>query len=213
MKLLRSIRIFSVLLFAMGIAQVASADTLKLKLGNEGTYPPFAITATDGTLSGMEPDLARALCDRMNAECEIVTMDFGALLPSLVAGKLDMIVSQLTRKPERMKATQFTRDILENSAVFVVSKDWNKGFSTDDLNGVKVAVQKGSAHASWIEDNRPKPSRSITRTPTSRSSTSWPGGSIPCLAPNSIGWRPSLIHPKATVTNSYLNLARRVSGC
>ena len=121
MKLLRSIRIFSVLLLSMGIAQVASADTLKLKLGNEGTYPPFAITATDGTLSGMEPDLARALCDRMNAECEIVTMDFGALLPSLIAGKLDMIVSQLTRKPERMKATQFTRDVLENSAVFVVS--------------------------------------------------------------------------------------------
>ena len=156
MKLLRSTRIFSVLLLSMGIAQVASADTLKLKLGNEGTYPPFAITATDGTLSGMEPDLARALCDRMNAECEIVTMDFSALLPSLIAGKLDMIVSQLTRKPERMKATQFTRDVLENSAIFVVSQDWNKGFSTDDLKGVKVAVQKGSAHASWIEENRPE---------------------------------------------------------
>ena len=151
----RSLKITGALLLSLGIAQGANADTLKLKLGNEGTYPPFAITATDGTLSGMEPDLARALCDRMEAECEIVTMDFSALLPSLIAGKLDMIVSQLTRKPERMEATQFSRDVIENPAVFVVSQDWDKGFSAEDLKGVKVAVQKGSAHASWIETKVP----------------------------------------------------------
>ena len=50
MKLPRSTKIIGALLLSMGIGQVASADTLKLKLGNEGTYPPFAITATDGTL-------------------------------------------------------------------------------------------------------------------------------------------------------------------
>ena len=155
MKPLCSLRIAGALLLSISIAEAAGAETLTLKLGNEGTYPPFAITATDGTLSGMEPDLARALCERMEAECEIVTMDFSALLPSLIAGKIDMIISQLTRKPERMEATEFSRDVLENPAVFVVSKDWSKGYSAEDLKGARVAVQKGSAHASWIETNMP----------------------------------------------------------
>ena len=102
----------------------------------------------------MEPDLARALCDRMEVECEIVTMDFSALLPSLIAGKLDMIVSQLTRKPERMEATQFSRDVIG-----IRPCSWfrriGQGINAEDLKGVKVAVQKGSAHASWIETKVP----------------------------------------------------------
>ena len=155
MKTLEIKKITGILLVSMGIMHAAAADGMKLKLGNEGTYPPFAITATDGTLSGFEPDLARAMCERMGADCEIVTMDFSALLPSLITGKLDMIVSQLTRKPERMEATEFSRDMIENPAAFVIAQSWDKGFSAEDLKGVRVAVQKGSAHASWIEENRP----------------------------------------------------------
>ena len=79
------------ILLSLSIA--APAQAAKLLLGNEGTYPPFSILGTDGSLSGLEPDLARAMCERMEAECEIVTMDFSALLPSLISGKIDMIVS------------------------------------------------------------------------------------------------------------------------
>ena len=68
----------------------------KLTFGNEGTYPPFSILDPSGKLTGFEPELAREMCKRMGAECDIVAMDFKALIPSMMQGKLDGVVSQIT---------------------------------------------------------------------------------------------------------------------
>ena len=81
------------------IAAPARAD--HLKLGNEGVYPPFSMVDESGTLKGIEPDWAREMCKRMNADCEFVVMDFKALIPSLLQGKFDALVSQINPLPER----------------------------------------------------------------------------------------------------------------
>ena len=49
----------------------------------------------------MEPDLAREMCKRMKVECEIIVMDFKALIPSILQGKFDILISQLLPTPER----------------------------------------------------------------------------------------------------------------
>ncbi len=140
-------------LFALNFAQSAGAGDMKLKLGNEGSYPPFSILGTDGELSGMEPDLAWAVCERMGADCEIVAMDFKALLPSLIAGKIDMIASQLTPKPERLEKTEFTRAVLYAPDGFVVPNTWDKGYDEAAMSSVKVGVQRGSSHADYLRLN------------------------------------------------------------
>src|SRR5271167_4343553 len=86
-----------------------------LKLGNEGTYPPFSILASDGTLTGMEPELAREMCKRLGADCEIVPMDLKALIPAMLQGKLDGITTQLTPTPERRERVLFSRIIMQNN--------------------------------------------------------------------------------------------------
>ncbi len=126
-----------------------------LKLGNEGTYPPFSILGTDGSLSGLEPDLAREMCARMGANCEITAMDFSALLPSLISGKIDMIISQLTPIPERLEATEFTIPIILNPEGFVVPKGWDKGYDNAAMSGMRLGVYKGSSHALYVERQLP----------------------------------------------------------
>ena len=140
-------------LLAVAISTPAQAQTLKL--GNEGTYPPFSILGTDGTLSGLEPDLARAMCERMGADCEIIAMDFSALLPSLISGKIDMIASQLTPLPERLEVTEFTIPVIMNPEGFVVPKGWSKGYDNAAMNGIRLGVQKGSSHAKYVETQLP----------------------------------------------------------
>ena len=76
-------------LSAAGVPALAD----RLKLGNEGIYPPFSIVDSNGNLTGIEPDWAREMCKRMNADCEFVVMDFKALIPSLLQGKFDALVS------------------------------------------------------------------------------------------------------------------------
>ncbi len=153
MKPVTMSRAFWAILLSLSVA--APAQAAKLLLGNEGTYPPFSILGTDGSLSGLEPDLARAMCERMEAECEIVTMDFSALLPSLISGKIDMIVSQLTPLPERLEATEFTIPVILNPEGFVVPKDWDKGYDNAAMSGMRLGVYKGSSHAKYVETQLP----------------------------------------------------------
>lgn len=126
-----------------------------MKLGNEGNYPPFSITQADGTLVGLEPDLANALCERLGEECEIQAMEFGGLLPSLVGGKIDMIVSQLFPKPERLEATEFTDPVLNNPESWIVPVSGNDEITPEYLDGKSIGVIKGSWNLPLIREYAP----------------------------------------------------------
>ncbi len=130
-----------------------SAETLIM--GNEGDYPPFSITNADGSLTGLEPDLARALCERLKAECTIQAMDFKALIPSLVTGKINMIVSQLFPNEERRAAVEMTNPVLENPETWIAPTGTAKEITPDFLNGKSVGIIKGSWNLPLIEKYAP----------------------------------------------------------
>jgi len=135
---------------AMACGQPAAAD--KLVLGNEGAYPPFSILDPSGKLTGFEPELARVMCERMQAECEIVAMDFKALIPSMMAGKLDAVVSQITPTPSRVGHMLFTMVLMRNDYSFVVPVDWQRPFTKEGLKGVKMGVVSGGASSKYVMD-------------------------------------------------------------
>lgn len=135
----------------LGLTLPAEAQKLKLKLGNEGDYPPFSITEGNGHLTGMEPELARAMCAKLDADCEIQAMDFAALLPSLISGKIDMIVSQLAPLPARLEKSDFTIGLISNPAVFVAPKSWTAGFDEKALEGKRIGAIKGSSKEPYLE--------------------------------------------------------------
>ncbi|WP_439813875.1 transporter substrate-binding domain-containing protein [Zavarzinia sp. CC-PAN008] len=131
----------------------AMAETLRL--GNEGTYPPFSMVDTTGTLTGIEPDLAREMCKRMAVECEFVVMDFKALIPSLLQNKIDVVASQVKPLAERKERALFGLPVFWNPDTFVVRKDSTYTFTNEGLAGVKIGLQRGSSQAKFIEVNFP----------------------------------------------------------
>jgi ABC-type amino acid transport substrate-binding protein len=134
-------------------AVIAPAAAETLRLGNEGTYPPFSILDPSGKLTGLEPDLAREMCKRMAVACEIVAMDFKALIPSLLQGKLDIVVSQITPLPERKERALFSRIIMQNLYSFVVPVNADYRFDKTGLKGVRIGLQRGGATAKYVMDN------------------------------------------------------------
>jgi len=131
---------------------VASAFAEKLVLGNEGSYPPFSMVDASGKLTGLEPDLAREMCKRMNAECEIVVMDFKGLIPALLQNKLDAVVSQTKPLPERKEKVLFGRPVLFNPDSWVIPANKNYTFTKEGLKGAKIGLQRGSAQAKYVAE-------------------------------------------------------------
>ena len=151
MKVSLRLGILTAALTALACITGAAARADQLRLGNEGTYPPFSMITADGTLTGFEPELARAMCQRMKADCKIEAMDFKALLPSLISGKIDLIASQLWPTPEQISKTEFSTPVLYNPNAFIVPKSWNKDFTDADFRGVKVEVMRGSSQAEYLK--------------------------------------------------------------
>jgi ABC-type amino acid transport substrate-binding protein len=134
------------LLFAPTLARAEH-----LKLGNEGVYPPFSIVDSSGKLTGIEPDWAREMCKRMNADCEFVVMDFKALIPSLLQGKFDALVSQINPLPERKAKALFSIPIVYNPDTFVVPADSHYQFTPEGLKNVKIGVPRGSSDLIYLQ--------------------------------------------------------------
>lgn len=155
-----SIRMADVLKYAalgvgLMILGATTAGAEKLKLGIEATYPPFVMQAADGSLTGFEPDLATEMCKRMQADCEFEPMEFKALIPSLIGGRIDMIVSQLTPLPERLERTEFTIPMIYNPEGFVVPATWTGGYDNAAFKGKSIGVIRGTSQAVYVAANYP----------------------------------------------------------
>ncbi|MBH0237974.1 transporter substrate-binding domain-containing protein [Methylobrevis albus] len=135
-----------------GLPLAAQAETLKL--GNEGVYPPFSMVDAAGNLTGVEPDLAREMCKRMAVECEFVVMDFKALIPSMLQGKFDVLVSQVTPTPERKEKMLFGTRIVANPNVFIMPADADYPFTREGVagKGLKIATQRGGAGIKLLQE-------------------------------------------------------------
>ena len=98
---------------AAGVALLLSAsfaqaeDTIRLGMTPE-PYMPFTQINTAGEWEGLEADLSRALCDKMQLKCEIKQMAWEGLIPSLTENKVDFIIGAFSVTDERRKVVDFS---------------------------------------------------------------------------------------------------------
>ncbi len=135
--------------FAFGLGTAQAEDTLRI--GVEGAYPPFSWTEPDGTLKGFDIDMARALCEQMGRECELVPQDWDGIIPALLAKKYDAIVASMSITEERKKRVDFTEKYYNTPAKFVAPADANFEATQEGLEGKVVGVQRGTIHQCYME--------------------------------------------------------------
>ena len=136
---------------ALTLATPASAETLRI--ATEGAYAPFNFIDASGKPGGFDVDLVLALCEKMQAECEIVTQDWDGIIPGLMARRYDAISASMSITPDRLKVVAFTKPIYKNVLAFVAAKD--KAFPTekDQLKGKTLGAQRATIAAQYLEDN------------------------------------------------------------
>ncbi|KWR89494.1 transporter substrate-binding domain-containing protein [Cupriavidus sp. IDO] len=137
-------------LLATGAAHAADLlDTVKqagvLKIGVEGTYPPFNYRGANNQLEGFDVDVARAVAGKLGVKPEFVTTEWSGIIAGLQAGKFDVIVNQVAVTPQRKQALDFSTPYVYSAAQLIQRKDDKREFkSLEDLKGHKLGVSLGS---------------------------------------------------------------------
>lgn len=85
-----------------------SGENGVLRLGTAAVTEPFSFVDGSQQVVGFDIELASRIAQKQGKKLELVNMDFGALIPALISGKVDMIAACITITDERAKKILFS---------------------------------------------------------------------------------------------------------
>jgi cystine transport system substrate-binding protein len=135
------------------LARIQADKTLRI--GLEGTYPPFNFQDAQGQLTGFEVDFAKALAAKMGAKADFKPSPFAGLLGALESRRIDVVVNQVTITPERAAKYDFSRPYTVSGIQIIARKDQMGLNGPADLAGQKVGVGLGTNYEQWLRANVP----------------------------------------------------------
>ncbi len=148
----------------LGVQQTKGQSTLKkiessgtLRVGTSGDQIPFTFTGKDGKIMGYDITVARALAKDMNVQLKLVKMPFSDLIPALLAGKIDIILSGMTITTQRNMKVVFAGHYYETRKS-ILSLDPEIAHGTVSLlnkSSVSLAVLKGSTSEPYAKRKYP----------------------------------------------------------
>lgn len=146
-KLLLAAAIFTGITF-----NATAADSIRF--ASSATYPPFESLDANNQIVGFDIDLAKALCQQMQADCTFTNQAFDSLIAALKFKKYDAVISGMDITPERSKQVAFTQPYYANSAIVIAQK--GKFTSLTDLKGKKLGMENGTTHQKYLQDKHPE---------------------------------------------------------
>jgi len=104
----------------LGAAATCAAETTQvgqpLSVGITPDFPPLAFKQGD-KLAGVEVDLAMMLGKELNRPVKFVELKWDMLIPALLEGKIDIIMSSMTATRERQVRIAFTEPYMKSGLV------------------------------------------------------------------------------------------------
>lgn len=124
----------------------------QLRIGVEGTYPPFSYHDTEsGDLVGFEVEIAQVIAEDLGVEPVFVETKWDSLIAGLDVNKYDIVINNVGVTEERQKAYDFTDPYFESYGQLAVSPE--SGVQTlADYSGKKSAQSTTSNFAQNARD-------------------------------------------------------------
>jgi polar amino acid transport system substrate-binding protein len=150
------VRLFGVIfafVLALG-ASAASADPLQdimsrgyIRIGVASeTFVPWMMVDYDGDNIGFEIDVARRLASDLGVDPFLVQKPFVELIPSLLAGETDVIISGLSITSQRAKLVMYSRPYAYSEVNFLARTSGGAAVSPEsvDAEGTTIGVVGGT---------------------------------------------------------------------
>lgn len=107
--------------------------------------PPFGITDAQMEPDGYDVAMARLIARELGVKAEIVDTVAGNRIPSLTAGKVDIVISSFSITPERAKAIAFSNAVYVDQQVAIGPKSVAMA-ALADLKGKRIGVTRSTTN-------------------------------------------------------------------
>jgi polar amino acid transport system substrate-binding protein len=124
----------------------------KVRIAVEGAFPPFNYLDSNGKLQGFDVDVAGAICQAANIECEFVIQEWTGMIPSLLDGRFDAIISSMSMSAERRQKVAFTRKYYDSPSSLIARKGSSISVTfPDDLRDVRLGVTAATSQEAYAK--------------------------------------------------------------
>lgn len=124
-------------------AELTTVTDGVLTMSTNAAFPPYEMTADDGSFEGIDIEVAQAIADKLGLTLQVDDMDFDAALLAVQNGKSDMVMAGVTVTEERQKVMDFTDSYATGIQSIIVPEDSDIA-SIDDLAGKTIGTQRGT---------------------------------------------------------------------
>jgi lysine-arginine-ornithine-binding protein len=132
-------------------APAEAKDWTTVRIGTDATYPPFESVDSKGDIVGWEIEYGKALCAAMKVTCTFQNQDWDGIIPSLLAGKFDVILSSMNETPARAQKVLFSDVYYATPPVFIgTTADKSDDVSPAALKGKTIGCQSSTVFANYL---------------------------------------------------------------
>ena len=136
----------------VGWSGAQAKEWTTVRIGMDATYPPFESVDSSGKIVGFEVDYANALCAKMHVTCTYQNQDWDGVIPALLAGKFDVIISSMNETPARAKRVLFSKVYYATAPVWITQKGTTSNdISPAALKGKTIGTQSSTTFANYLE--------------------------------------------------------------
>ena len=137
------------------IETIKERGTIRIGLS---LFVPWSMRDVNGDLIGYELDVGRKLAEDMGVEVEFMPTAWDGIIPALVAGNFDVIISGMSITAQRNLTINFTDPYAYSGLAILANKQMTEGMSIEDFNSpdVTFAARRGATPAAVIAANFPE---------------------------------------------------------
>jgi len=116
----------------------------KIVVGVKADYKPWGYRDTDGSIIGMEIDVAQAAADAMGVELETVAVQSSNRMQFLEQGKIDMMIATMSDRADRREIVGITQPNYYTSGTNIMAPKALAFKAWEDLRGKPVCGKQGA---------------------------------------------------------------------
>lgn len=130
----------------------ARADQPTLTAGSPPSSAPTTfLDVKTQKIEGLMPDVVKEVGKRAGFNVDYQAIPFGALIPSVQSGKINMIVAGMTPNPKRAEVVDFSQNVTAfGEGIIVKVSDKTNYKSVQDMKGMTVGAPTGTDYGDQL---------------------------------------------------------------